>query len=140
MIGLKKDFDKEFHKVQKSMLAHAEQLAAVNGTELDYTEGSIGVLDKMFVGIAHEFEQAGVSKDEIESNESAQGIAEAVGCYIVECIERQYGKGRWLQNSDGYGFEINSGAVIYPMTWTMKKILDPSEYSLADAYAKWVKA
>jgi len=140
MINFKKDFDKEFHKVQKSMLAHAEQLAANQGISLDYTSGSIGALDSILVGIAREFEEANVPIDEIETNESAQGIAEAVGCYIAECIERQHGKGRWLKSEDGYGFEIRSGAtVVYPMLWVMKKMLDPSGYSLEHTYNKWVK-
>ena len=95
--------------------------------------------DSMLMGIVGELEDAGVRKREIESNESAQGIAEALGCYIAECIERQYGKGQWSQDDDGYSFRVASGAVIYPMTWAMKKLIDPSEYSLAETYKKWLK-
>lgn len=137
-MSFKKDFNKEFHKIQKSMLAHAEELGAINGVELNYSDDSIKLLDKMFVGIAKELEEAGVHKNDIESNKSAQGIAEAIGFYIVECIERQEGRGRWLQDGDGYGFETKSGAVIYPMVWSMKKMLDPSGYSLATTYHQWV--
>jgi hypothetical protein len=139
VIGFKKDFDKEFHKIQKDMLTHVEQLAAINGNKLDYTEATLGNLDKMLDGIAQELEDAGVREDRIETNESAQGIAEAVGCYIAESIERAHGKGRWLQDENGYGFVSNSGLVIYPMIWVMKKLLNPPGYSVAETYREWSK-
>lgn len=139
MIGFKRDFNEEFHKIQKRMLVHTEKLAAINGTKLNYTSNSISVLDEMFVKIAKEFEEAGLHEGEIETNESAQGIAEATGCYIVECIERQYGQGYWAQTKDGHSFKTSSGTLIYPMTWAMKKLLDPSGYSLTRTYNKWTQ-
>lgn len=139
MSFLKKDFNKEFHKVQKAMLPHAEELATHNGVKLDYTDKSMKALDEMFVKIAKEFDEAGIHGGDIESNESAQGIAEAVGCYIAECIEKYHGKGRWIQESDGYGFQLQTGGVVYPMIWVMKKLLDPSDYSLEKTYKQWIK-
>lgn len=137
-------FDKKMHSTQKSMLKYAEELAANDGTTLDYSNKSIQKLDKLLGKIAKELREAGISRvEQFETDESAQGIAEIAGCYIVECIERNQQIGTWLeydpQTGDKvYCFKTGQGAVIYPLDWVMKKLIDPRGYSLIATYKQWV--
>src|SRR5262249_41672012 len=101
---IKKNFNRVMHEAQEAMLPHVQQIAEHNGVELDYTNGSIRNLDLIIPRVAEELHQIGVrSADEIELNESARGISESLGCYIVECIERNYGEGVWLDKNPETG-------------------------------------
>jgi hypothetical protein len=144
MFFKKPDFNTTLHNAQKNMQKHAHKIAANNGVVLDYSEDSILALDKMLPAITQEFRDAShTTDDDLTHDDGAKGIAEALGCYIAECAERKQGKGEWLEadpetSEPRYGLKLPSGAVIFPIDWVLKKLINPSQYSIHDSYKQYV--
>lgn len=134
----RKDFNDKMHETQRNMLALAQEIAQNNNASLDYSDGSIEELDKFLPLITKEFKEVGVkSADDFLDSEEAQGIAETLGCYIVECIERNHTRGTWVEDPDGRpwpGFTAGGDEIIYPLDWVMKKLINPDEYFLKNVY------
>lgn len=134
----RKDFNTRLHKTQKAMQKHAQALATQ--TTLDYSVESIDRLDTMLEAISKEVKDTGVSTyDEMSSNADALGIAESLGCYIVECIERSGHKGKWVEDPEHPWptYVINNGATIFPIDWILKKLVDSTE-KIVPKYEKFV--
>lgn len=142
----KKDFNKFAHGLQKTMLKYAENLGENNKVVLDYSDGSIKELDKVFPKIVAEFHDAGIrDPTDLEKDEGVQGIAHSLGFYMVECLERNHQKGTWMDtdpvSKEGVWCVVfNNGLVIYPFDWVIKKFIDPKGYSVNVTYAKTVVA
>jgi len=140
----KKDFNKFAHKLQKTMLPHAEELGKGNGVTLDYSDASIKDLDKICLNVVAELHAMGIhSPIDIEKDDGVQGIAHSLGFYIVECLERGHYKGTWtdidpVSKENVWCIVFRNGYVIYPFDWVIKRILDPKGYSLGTAYAKTI--
>jgi hypothetical protein len=136
-------FDSEMRKIQKQMLSYAEELARNKGKKLDYTDKSIRQLDVLLESIAEEFREAGISKaQQFMSEDSSQGIAESIGSYIVECIEKNHEPGEWVEADEQSGqtisYKTSKGVTIFPFDWVIKKMIDPKGYSVSDTYKEWV--
>lgn len=135
-------FDREMHAVQRRMLPHAQAIGQNNGVELDYSDESIARIDAMMPGIVKEFHDEGITivPDQVEQDPGVLGIVEALGCYVVQCIENNHRKGVWVQEP-GYpwpGYNISKERTLYPFDWVLKKTIDPEGYSLAERYGKFI--
>lgn len=139
----RKDYNKQMRELQASMLGYAEEIANLNDATLDYTDESMKTLDAMLPHITKEHHDAGfTTQEEIMSQESAHGIAEALGFYIAECIERNHGAGEWIKDPEGHNwplFKVHEHLVVTPIDWVMKKIINPDEYSLANVYSEYIR-
>ena len=141
----KPDHNKVMHRIQKAMLKHAQDLAQINGAKLDYSDESCAEIDRVFYKIVDEFRQLGlVTSEQLEEDDGVRGIAHALGFYLAECIERNYGKGTWLDTDPDTGETIecfvlpDRKSIIFPFHWIMHKFIEPGEYSIEKAYRKAV--
>lgn len=138
----KKDYNALMRKNQKKMLKYAEEIGRNHGITLDYDDASIDYVDQILVYIAKECREEGfITPEQIEQNDGALGIAEIFGRYIVECIERNYIKGKWFAdpNSPWPGYVIDDVRAIFPLDWVLKKLADPEGYSINTPYDEWVR-
>ena len=132
------------HKAQKKMQKHALGLAQNSRVSLDYNSESMMELDKLVAKIAAELKEAKITNEiDITSNDGVKGIAEALGCYIAECAERKHGKGKWINtdpetNESRLGLALSTGNIIFPMEWVLRKLIDPSGYSINAVYSQFV--
>jgi hypothetical protein len=140
----KKNFNSTMHDAQKKMQKHAMALAKNKNISLGYGEDSIGVLDELVREIAIEIKHEGLETEvQLANHPGVKGIVEAFACYVVECIERETGKGEWVDvdpetGDPATGFILKTGTIIFPIDWIFKKIVNPDGYSIKAVYTQYV--
>lgn len=122
------------------MLSFADEIANNNDTDLDFTDTSIKELDAMISAISVEFSEEGIrTQQDFINSEGVRGISEALACYLVECIERNYVKGVWIEdpkNGPWPIFIFKNKKELYPFDWVMRKFIEPDNFSLAQVYTQ----
>lgn len=124
-------------EIRKEALFLACQTALVFGIQLDFTDASVDkvemILDRLSL------------KLKLDKNEGeARQLAFAFATYIIEVIERKYGKiGEWSndegQDSKKLPYIFTDGFTIFPFAWCMKRMIDGEQENLADKYRKLVR-
>ena len=142
MLWKRNNVNTRMHSAQDRMQKYAKEIAANMNAELSYGPDSMVVIDKIIDKLAKELTAEKIPSFDTENPSAvAQGYVETFGCYIVEVIERNYGKGIW-DDHDEHGpvfkFTLNNGTVIYPMQWCAKKLANPSSYSIHEVYEQFV--
>jgi hypothetical protein len=109
----------QMQEAQRQMVARAIDIAKDHSFTLDFSEPSIATVDDVLMKV----HQAFVKDTDKEAHTYAlMGVAIAFGAYIIEVIERAYGKGEWRANTSresersAYPYSLG-GFTIYPVDW-----------------------
>jgi hypothetical protein len=135
-------FNKQMHIVQQDRLKWVSQLAGRHSVILDFSDSSLASVETLLKKMAEAYAAEGVKGGDLRSNQGAIDACETLGFYVVECIERNYRKGSWVERNPNTGkpqlcFKVK-GRTIVPAEWAMDALVGDS--SIWHTYSAFVTA
>jgi len=111
----------ELKEIKSEMIDYALEIGKILEIELDFSDESIKNVEKILSEIHKEYKRT-------NNDDGLNGVGIQFGFYIMEAIERNYGKGWVERNHESFG--ENSfpfywdGTTLFPISWCQKRIFD----------------